>query len=229
MLPLQFLRRDVLLVLAILLSSSTLNTSYATALVAGDPSVQDAFLSDVALATDSPPYMPSTEYAKLLYERRRRLENGGNDDAQYAYQQQQQQNNYNQGNDDAANYADDAAVDDAAAGDDDKTSNAYYQYPDDDDYNGNKQQKQNYDDDTATFDDDIVKGDNVKCSRFLVKFLEGTTDARDTCEGIQNAYTAAGTWEKHASLYVELYSNYLLTLPYATPPPQVAHALITAK
>lgn len=31
-----------------------------------------------------------------------------------------------------------------------------------------------------------------KCSEFLVSFLEGTTDAHDTCEGIMNAYTAAG-------------------------------------
>ena len=32
---------------------------------------------------------------------------------------------------------------------------------------------------------------NEKCSEYLVSFLEGTTDAKDTCEGIQNAYTAA--------------------------------------
>lgn len=31
-----------------------------------------------------------------------------------------------------------------------------------------------------------------RCSEFLVSFLEGTTDAHDTCEGMMNAYTAAG-------------------------------------
>jgi NhaP-type Na+/H+ or K+/H+ antiporter len=39
--------------------------------------------------------------------------------------------------------------------------------------------------------DDIVAGDNGLCSQFLITFLEGTTDARDTCEGIMNAFTAA--------------------------------------
>ncbi len=29
---------------------------------------------------------------------------------------------------------------------------------------------------------------NEQCSEYLVKFLEGTTDAKDTCDGIQNAY-----------------------------------------
>mmetsp|Transcript_7623 Transcript_7623/g.10851 ORF Transcript_7623/g.10851 Transcript_7623/m.10851 type:complete len:744 (-) Transcript_7623:86-2317(-) len=37
-------------------------------------------------------------------------------------------------------------------------------------------------------DDDST---NAKCSQFLVSFLEGTTDAHDTCEGIMNAYTSA--------------------------------------
>ena len=32
---------------------------------------------------------------------------------------------------------------------------------------------------------------NEKCSEYLVRFLEGTTDAKDTCEGILNAYMAA--------------------------------------
>ena len=32
---------------------------------------------------------------------------------------------------------------------------------------------------------------NEQCSEYLVKFLEGTTDAKDTCDGIQNAYSAA--------------------------------------
>ena len=100
-------------------------------------------------------------------------------------------------NDDAAAVADDAVAaedygDDAAAAQHDDA--AYYQYPDDDDYSGNKKNKKSYDDDTATFDDDIVKDDNKQCSKFLVKFLEGTTDAHDTCEGIQNAYMAAGAF-----------------------------------
>jgi len=30
------------------------------------------------------------------------------------------------------------------------------------------------------------------CKQFLFKFLEGTTDAHDECEGVLNAYTAAG-------------------------------------
>lgn len=52
------------------------------------------------------------------------------------------------------------------------------------------------DDDAKSNDDDskndkYVHGDNELCSHFLVSFLEGTTDARDTCEGIMNAYTAA--------------------------------------
>ena len=59
---------------------------------------------------------------------------------------------------------DDDAANDAAAGNDD--------------YNYN-----------ANYDDDDV---NEACSQYLVSFLEGTTDARDTCEGIMNAYTAAG-------------------------------------
>ena len=141
---------------------------------------------------------PSTEYftAKILqytslsyyreqreqHKQERHLANG--DDAV---------NNDNANDDAAAANNDDAANDDANKNHDDA---AYYQYPDDDDYSGNKKNKKSYDDDAATFDDDIVKGDNEKCSRFLVRFLEGTTDARDTCEGIQNAYMAAGMYEK---------------------------------
>lgn len=45
--------------------------------------------------------------------------------------------------------------------------------------------------DDAAEVDDLVSGDNELCSQFLVSFLEGTTDARDTCEGMMNAYTAA--------------------------------------
>lgn len=120
----------------------------------------------------------------IKYRNRRRL---ADDDANA------NANNNNNYNDDAAQQQqDDAAyaADDAQQQEHDDA--AYYQYPDDDDYSGNKKNKRSYDDDTITFDDDVVKGDNEKCSRFLVKFLEGTTDARDTCEGIQNAYMAAG-------------------------------------
>lgn len=43
-----------------------------------------------------------------------------------------------------------------------------------------------YDDDEAG-----ASSINEQCSEYLVKFLEGTTDAKDTCDGIQNAYSAA--------------------------------------
>ena len=45
-----------------------------------------------------------------------------------------------------------------------------------------------YGDDIYASDDDV----NEACSQYLISFLEGTTDAKDTCEGIMNAYTAAG-------------------------------------
>lgn len=82
------------------------------------------------------------------------------------------------GDDDAAAAADDAQADDAAAADD------YYAYGGDD----GKQD-----------DDNIFKGDNV-CIQFLVEFLEGTTDARDTCEGIMNAYVAARKYYSYLPL-----------------------------
>ena len=74
--------------------------------------------------------------------------------------------------DDNVNNGDDDAV---ANADDDAAAAA-----NDDDYN-------NYDDDSV----------NEACSQYLVSFLEGSTDARDTCEGIMNAYTAAGTFVSH--------------------------------
>lgn len=40
-------------------------------------------------------------------------------------------------------------------------------------------------------DDDLTAGDNEMCAKYLFSFLEGATDARDTCEGIMNAYVAA--------------------------------------
>jgi hypothetical protein len=110
-------------------------------------------------------------HAHVFHARQRHLEdNQNNDDA-------------NAANDDAAA----AANDDAAAAVDD-----YYQ-GDDDDANNNSNKKNNNDDAGRSYDDDIFTGDNEMCSQFLVNFLEGTTDARDTCEGIQNAYVAAGT------------------------------------
>ena len=41
-------------------------------------------------------------------------------------------------------------------------------------------------------DDKYYDPANEKCSQYLVSFLEGTTDAKDNCEGIMNAYVAAG-------------------------------------
>lgn len=80
------------------------------------------------------------------------------------------------GDDDANNNnADDDAyyVDDVTANADD-AANA----DDGDDGNGND-------------DDGNYSAADERCSEFLVSFLEGTTDAHDTCEGMMNAYTAA--------------------------------------
>lgn len=63
-----------------------------------------------------------------------------------------------------------------------------------DDGDGNVDDAVNDDDDNVNLDDntdDLVSGDNELCAQFLFSFLEGTTDARDTCEGIMNAFTAA--------------------------------------
>ena len=38
---------------------------------------------------------------------------------------------------------------------------------------------------------DDATSTNTKCSKFLFSFLEGTTNADDTCDGIKNAYLAA--------------------------------------
>jgi len=40
------------------------------------------------------------------------------------------------------------------------------------------------------YDDDAFRADEL-CSKYLVSFLEGITDAKDNCDGIQNAYVAA--------------------------------------
>jgi len=50
---------------------------------------------------------------------------------------------------------------------------------------------QNNADDDAQVDDD-GNNNNALCSKFLFNFLEGTTNADDTCDGLKNAYTAAG-------------------------------------
>ncbi len=74
-------------------------------------------------------------------------------------------------NDDAAN--DDAAGDDANVADDGNAANDDYQ----------NQIKYICQDSTCTV--------NEQCTKFLFGFLEGTTDAKDNCEGIMNAYVAA--------------------------------------
>jgi len=123
---------------------------------------------------------PQKQQTKAQPDRRRSLEEQLYDDDAYYKQKMYGNNYYNDdaaANDDAANNDDAAAKDDYYAGDDD----AQYddRYANMDDANG---------DDAI---DDIVAGDNEVCAQFLVSFLEGTTDARDTCEGIMNAYTAA--------------------------------------
>ena len=94
-------------------------------------------------------------------------------------QRRVEDNNNNNDDDAAAAAADDdyyhAADDGAAAANDDAAAN---DAAENDDYNYN-----------ANYDDDDV---NEACSQYLMSFLEGTSDARDTCEGIMNAYTAAG-------------------------------------
>lgn len=69
-----------------------------------------------------------------------------------------------------------AATDDAAAANDDASSSS----------NNN-----NNNNNGGAYMDDMVAGDSELCSQYLISFLEGTTDARDTCEGIMNAFTAA--------------------------------------
>lgn len=79
-----------------------------------------------------------------------------------------------EGNNNKNNAYDDAVNDDAAINYDDANQ-------DTDDY----QNQINYmcEDKTCTV--------NEKCTKFLFGFLEGTTDAKDNCEGIMNAYVAA--------------------------------------
>ena len=79
-------------------------------------------------------------------------------------------------------------------GDDDKyNKDDMYNYDDDatnDDNNANNKN----DDGSNNKNDDMYSAADERCSEFLVSFLEGTTDAHDTCEGMMNAYTAAGTF-----------------------------------
>mmetsp|Transcript_20938 Transcript_20938/g.45398 ORF Transcript_20938/g.45398 Transcript_20938/m.45398 type:complete len:1026 (-) Transcript_20938:62-3139(-) len=112
-------------------------------------------------------------------QRRRHLDGAYYDDAAYVNADDVNSNNA----DDAAAAAatDDAVVaDDAAVADD-----AYVAA-----------------DDAAAATDDYVAADayicedktctvNEQCTKFLFGFLEGTTDAKDNCEGIMNAYIAA--------------------------------------
>ena len=57
--------------------------------------------------------------------------------------------------------------------------------------NNNNNNINNGDNDDAYESDDVTAGDSSLCSKYLISFLEGTTDTRDTCEGIMNAYLAA--------------------------------------
>ena len=59
------------------------------------------------------------------------------------------------------------------------------------DANNNNNNNNNGDHDDAYVSDDVTSGDSSLCSKYLISFLEGTTDTRDTCEGIMNAYLAA--------------------------------------
>lgn len=84
---------------------------------------------------------------------------------------------------------------------DDAKGDDKYKYADDnynsfnDDYNDYNDDKTNDDanddDGNNKSNDDLVSAADERCSEFLVSFLEGTTDAHDTCEGMMNAYTAA--------------------------------------
>eukprot|EP00550_Attheya_septentrionalis_P005918 CAMPEP_0198290670 /NCGR_PEP_ID=MMETSP1449-20131203/8444_1 /TAXON_ID=420275 /ORGANISM="Attheya septentrionalis, Strain CCMP2084" /LENGTH=761 /DNA_ID=CAMNT_0043989199 /DNA_START=313 /DNA_END=2598 /DNA_ORIENTATION=- len=72
-------------------------------------------------------------------------------------------------------------------------------------------------DDEYNADDDLYnEGDNdddnvnEACTKFLVTFLRGVTDAKDQCEGITNAYTAAGCarGDTYSSNVEEDYGDY---------------------
>ncbi len=110
------------------------------------------------------------------------------EDGRQTQVQKQRRVEDNNNNDDAAAAAADddyyhADDDGAAAANDDAAANDAAEN-DDNNYNAN-------------YDDDDV---NEACSQYLMSFLEGTSDARDTCEGIMNAYTAAGELHTYAKL-----------------------------
>ena len=70
--------------------------------------------------------------------------------------------------------------------------------------NARRRLEQNNGDDDAQGDDDGYSSNNAnnnngRCSKYLFSFLEGTTDADDTCDGLKNAYTAAGCSEDDES------------------------------
>ena len=84
--------------------------------------------------------------------------------------------------DDAMNYnADAAAVDDAAAAAADDAAAVDDAVTDDDAAGAN----------VGYICEDKTCTVNEQCTKFLFGFLEGTTDAKDNCEGIMNAYVAA--------------------------------------
>jgi NhaP-type Na+/H+ or K+/H+ antiporter len=100
----------------------------------------------------------------------------------------QQKSSSNQVDDNAAAAADDTvATDDATATSTDDATTAATT----DDYYSFDDAVVSNDDGKTDNTDDFYTGDNELCSQFLVSFLEGTTDARDTCDGIMNAFVAA--------------------------------------
>jgi hypothetical protein len=108
----------------------------------------------------------------------------------------QQKSSSNQVDDNAAAAADDTvATDDATATSTDDATTAATT----DDYYSFDDAVVSNDDGKTDNTDDFYTGDNELCSQFLVSFLEGTTDARDTCDGIMNAFVAAGKHRRSGS------------------------------
>lgn len=145
-------------------------------------------------------YYTSSSAAETVQSRPAATDNLGQREEEADGGLEMQQNRRVEDNNNNNNVDNDADADaDAVAGDD------YYHADDDgaandaaagnDDYNYN-----------ANYDDDDV---NEACSQYLVSFLEGTTDARDTCEGIMNAYTAAGEFSS-CRIYLFPLSDFFL-------------------
>ena len=134
---------------------------------------QRHFTASEVLATHFHNVFEPTKRLKSTPHKARRLEdnaqNNNNDDY---YEQNGDGNNNDDQNYNNNNNNDDQNNNDDANNNDD----------------GNNDDKNNKDDDYNFFGNEA----DERCSEFLVSFLEGTTDARDTCEGIMNAYTAAG-------------------------------------